>query len=159
MNSAALSLETLFGRLLLEKGNREWRYISPPIGKCSADLLPKYCSPVSLTEFKKSGWGKYQATYLISGGTNACRQIEDWIAAAKAQPGLVAGLKDTQELDIAHLERVSKQPAAVHRTLSITQNESFNPLNARLFIFERNLRLIDTLKVDCDRMTISILLR
>ena len=65
MRSAALSLETLFSRILLKESGVSWRYTATSVGRCAEDLTPKYCVPVSMTGFKKLGWSQYEATYSM----------------------------------------------------------------------------------------------
>lgn len=158
MRSAALSLETLFSRVLLKEAGASWRYTATSVGRCADDLTPKYCVPVSMTGFKKVGWSQYEATYSMRATQGHCEGVRREIAAAQVQPNLVASLRTTEELDVAHLARTSKAPVASHLTFARALDDTFNPNDAQHFLFGRNLKLVRDIKIDCSHGTISVVL-
>lgn len=165
MESTALGLETLLGRLLLKSADAPWRYISRVMGTCSTALAPKYCAPIKLTGFRKLGWRplswqKYEATYAIHGGTTAqCETLGPRLAEIRADPHLVSGLRSREQLDTEHWKAHSKLSVGPELSQVPLQNEFFNPDNPRLyFIVELDLRKIETVEIDCAKRTITLLL-
>ena len=165
MESTALGLETLLGRLLLKSGDAPWRYISRVMGTCSTALAPKYCAPIKLTGFRELGWRplswqKYEATYAIHGGTTAqCETLGPRLAEIRADPHLVSGLRSREQLDTEHWKAHSKLSVGPELSQVPLQNEFFNPDNPRLyFIVELDLRKIETVEIDCAKRTITLLL-
>jgi hypothetical protein len=165
MESTALGLETLLGRLLLKSADAPWRYISRVMGTCSTALAPKYCAPIKLTGFRELGWRplswqKYEATYAIHGGTTAqCETLGPRLAEIRADPHLVSGLRSREQLDTEHWKAHSKLSVGPELSQVPLQNEFFNPDNPRLyFIVELDLRKIETVEIDCAKRTITLLL-